>query len=681
MILVLALVIRLGVCFMKGDFRSKKGLWRRLFCERGYIRVVLAALCAALEGCISVIETAGGYYGIFSALAGIGVSVIITAGLVFLWDKGAAATKRTAGLIILLSGITAAVCSLGFGFNAGAVVAFWIALWMSEKGGSAVGVAAGFACALPFGTGYCAAFASIGIIYSLAREYSKILGVIAAGIFATVLSFMGGGISALGDVVVEIAFASAVAAPVMSFEAFGLPAPSFLICDNEKQEEDGDERVFEKLSRISESFSSLAKLLRDVSEQMRLPTKSEAYRICTAARARFCNGCIHEKVCSGMDEQTVTSMFKNMEYRLVTNGRISAKIVPESVAARCFNIDSIIEAINASAKKSAKLSGAGRRTEIFASDYSSLAALIGEMEADNQSERDAKGEAMLARELGSMGFSFSSASVYGDRRRRIFMRGVDAVAARGGEEDIRECASKVLGGRISSPEFVIDSGRINAVMRSEASFKISTGRWAYRSGRDNMSGDSICFFENPEGYYYSILSDGMGSGREAAVTSAVSASFLEKLLGAGCPMRSTLELLNTFIRGTGGECFTTVDLMEADLYTGKARFVKSGAAPSFVIRKGKLFRLHSKTVPVGIMRALDAEAVSFDLCCGDTVIMMSDGVTGSYEDCPWLYELLCGGLNLSEGAQSIAKTIARAAAEKTGKEDDITVCVMKVSAA
>ena len=171
----------------------------------------------------------------------------------------------------------------------------------------------------------------------------------------------------------------------------------------------------------------------------------------------------------------------------------------------------------------------------------------------------------------------------------------------------------------------------------------------------------------------------MGSGRDAAIVSGISSVFLEKLLSAGCPMKSALEMLNCFVRGSDGEQFTTVDLMEADLYSGRARFIKSGAAPSFVIRAGQLYRLHSKTVPVGIMRALDAEAISFDLMDGDTVIMMSDGVTGSYEDCPWLYELLCGGLCRPTQPAQTARIIGEAAAAKSGKEDDITVCVMKIT--
>ena len=232
---------------------------------------------------------------------------------------------------------------------------------------------------------------------------------------------------------------------------------------------------------------------------------------------------------------------------------------------------------------------------------------------------------------------------------------------------------------MSPLEFSVDSGSVSASCHTVPKFAIKTGRYSAAGARENTSGDSVCSFKNGEGYFYTLVSDGMGSGHDAAVISGVSSMFLEKLLSAGCPMRSALEMLNCFVRGSGGEQFTTVDLMEADLYTGRARFIKSGAAPSFVIRNGQLYRLHSKTVPVGIMRALDAEAVSFELMAGDTVIMMSDGVTGSYEDCPWLYELLCGGLCRPDSPAQTARLIGETAAEKSGKSDDITVCVMKVT--
>jgi stage II sporulation protein E len=216
-------------------------------------------------------------------------------------------------------------------------------------------------------------------------------------------------------------------------------------------------------------------------------------------------------------------------------------------------------------------------------------------------------------------------------------------------------------------------------MRSKQIIKIDSGKFTSPYPGEKYSGDTAASFANGEGYAYTLVSDGMGSGREAALTSGISGVYLEKLLSAGCPMKSTLELLNTFICGGENECFTTLDLMEADLYTGRASFIKSGAAPSFLIRDGKVFRLHSKTVPIGIIRALDAEMMKRSLIAGDTVIMMSDGVTGSYEICPWLYDLLQNGDLGSCSPKMVARVIGEAAIKAAEERDDITVVAMKVS--
>ena len=83
-------------------------------------------------------------------------------------------------------------------------------------------------------------------------------------------------------------------------------------------------------------------------------------------------------------------------------------------------------------------------------------------------------------------------------------------------------------------------------------------------------------------------------------------------------------------------------------------------------------------MPVGIVRALDAESISFDLKDGDTVIMMSDGVTGSYEECPWLYDMLSSGLISIDNPSAAECIIGETVVKNTGRDDDITVCVMKI---
>ena len=125
------------------------------------------------------------------------------------------------------------------------------------------------------------------------------------------------------------------------------------------------------------------------------------------------------------------------------------------------------------------------------------------------------------------------------------------------------------------------------------------------------------------------------------------------------------------------ECSATVDLLELDLLSGKAAFYKSGAAPTYVFRDGSLFKLRSKTVPVGIIRELDTKKISFDIGDGDVIVMVSDGITQGKEECPWLFELLKKNIE-GEGAQHTAELIAERARCENGN-DDISVVVIKIS--
>ena len=139
-------------------------------------------------------------------------------------------------------------------------------------------------------------------------------------------------------------------------------------------------------------------------------------------------------------------------------------------------------------------------------------------------------------------------------------------------------------------------------------------------------------------------------------------------------IKNALALVNSFIRERRIECSATVDAMELDLIRGNCAFIKSGAAPSFVLRGGRLFKLRSRTVPIGIMPSADAERIAFRVEAGDIVIMMSDGVTQTEEDCPWLYDILfsCRLTQLT----SSAKRIADEAAKRS--QDDISVVLMRI---
>lgn len=169
----------------------------------------------------------------------------------------------------------------------------------------------------------------------------------------------------------------------------------------------------------------------------------------------------------------------------------------------------------------------------------------------------------------------------------------------------------------------------------------------------------------------------MGSGHEAAVTSGMCALFIEKMLSAGNSAAVTLKMLNAMLRAKGTECSATVDLCDFDLVSGDIEFYKSGAAPSFIVRGNEIFRIESKTLPVGIIRTLDAQKTHIKAEIGDVIVMVSDGIAESDEDAAWLYSLISETRN--RRCSDIASIIIEETERRYNKKDDATVCVIRVA--
>ena len=168
----------------------------------------------------------------------------------------------------------------------------------------------------------------------------------------------------------------------------------------------------------------------------------------------------------------------------------------------------------------------------------------------------------------------------------------------------------------------------------------------------------------------------MGSGRAAKETSSFVVDFMSRALEFNHEGHTVLKILNHTLRAGRRECSATVDLFTVDLYRGEAEFLKSGAAASYVKRGSSIFRLKSKTAPLGLMKNVDAERIKVELEGDDYIIMLSDGIAQSAEDTPWLIDLLSKPpkRNLKEYADYILS----AAVKNTPLNDDMTVLVTRV---
>lgn len=213
-------------------------------------------------------------------------------------------------------------------------------------------------------------------------------------------------------------------------------------------------------------------------------------------------------------------------------------------------------------------------------------------------------------------------------------------------------------------------------LESEERLKVEAGFATQPKSEDEPSGDVIRLFSCQDGYYYALLSDGMGTGEEARVAARTCAGYLCALLDAGVRHGQTIRLLNTLLRTSEEECSTTLDLCEIDLLKGTASFLKSGAAPSFVKRGKSLFRIRSRTVPLGLLVSPDTERVNFDIAPGDMILLLSDGVLPG-EEADFIRRVLLEEEE-ERDPQRLAAKILAAAASQGFAPDDRTVGVIYI---
>ena len=146
----------------------------------------------------------------------------------------------------------------------------------------------------------------------------------------------------------------------------------------------------------------------------------------------------------------------------------------------------------------------------------------------------------------------------------------------------------------------------------------------------SVSGDRGACFQGPGNLYYVLLCDGMGTGPGAAQESESAMNLLTGLLQAGLSPGAALEMLNGLyvLRSSGG--FSTADLLELHLDSGRATLYKWGAAPSYIKHQGYAKKVGTAAPPpgLGIGGSCRAEVIRLSLTRGETVVLVSDGVSG-----------------------------------------------------
>ena len=234
-----------------------------------------------------------------------------------------------------------------------------------------------------------------------------------------------------------------------------------------------------------------------------------------------------------------------------------------------------------------------------------------------------------------------------------------------------------LAGLMEAPMRLEDQDGDHLTLIQQEPLMAVAGIAARKKDGETVSGDAGTYFKRGDGTLYVLLCDGMGSGPQANRESSLALRLLEQFLQAGVETEHALVTLNSALALRGEEAggFTTVDLLQVDLFTGDGVVFKLGAAPTYVRKGGTVRRISGASLPAGLAAEERSAPDRFPihLSPGDCVLLVSDGVTGT-EDDSWLRERL---VKFDQGSpKELARDLITHSPQ--GATDDSTALVIRL---
>ena len=379
----------------------------------------------------------------------------------------------------------------------------------------------------------------------------------------------------------------------------------------------------EHLEGASRAFRSLGECLRSA---FRAPDNDgDVSAVFDRTASRLCRTCTLRDRCWQRDYNATFTALNDATPAMVERGRAQAGDFPRYFADRCVRFADFVATVNEeltalfyrrqySARIRESRAAVGRQ-------YDQLSQLLGEAAAELSRELtpDPLGDRRVRQRLAQLGVD-AQAAVFRDGRglTRVEVQGP------GREEVTRPSRLAELSRALGVPLRVEEEGEGLVCLLQQEPLMALAGVAAQKKSGETVSGDAGTYFKRPDGKLYLLLCDGMGS------QAGVSASHALTTLSSALALRG---------EETGG--FTTVDLLQIDLFTGEGELFKLGAAPTYVKKGEGVQRLSGSSLPAGLAEGSSAALDRFPLrlAPGDCVLMVSDGICGAGDD-GWLRERL-----------------------------------------
>ncbi len=568
------------------------------------------------------------------------------------------------------------------GIDLAFVFAALATLFAAKRFGAVRAVAVGFVSSFGLSPLYSVGFALLGLGSGLLFPLGYAYALLGGGVLLSAWSAYGGSLSGFLSTFPEYATAAALFFPFLKFlsrerseevREDGLRVSRDMVgaMALSHRSERGD------VDRLSVALAGLGTALERLGRVGEAPTREEIEERLALCAKDSCRLCSRFAECTSVTPAPCIESVAELAERFQRHGKLSAddaSLLPDY----CASGEYLMARLSVELAHLAEARYRGRKLSELSEIYELTAKMINE--ARQAEEREQRADSALSEKLAPLlrevGLTDGVIRVFGERRKRFIAAGEDATGDVISGEALREGIEKISGLKLGAAEF-FRKGRFALLdCRAAPAYTVEFAERSAVAPDSERSGDTVTSAIGDDGCFFAILSDGMGSGEEAGETSRFVGDLLSGMLTASVSETTALYAINQLLRSRSGECSATADIFKFNMLSGEASFIKSGAAASYVKRESSLFRIRSDTVPLGLMRSIDSERIRVEVKSGDTVVMLSDGVSQSQEDAVWLSELLARPFTGS--AEEYAATILAAARKSSRTRDDMSVAVMRI---
>lgn len=590
------------------------------------------------------------------------------------------------GCIFLLSANTITISGISVGRILAVTAVLFCAYYGSVAGGSIGGIATG----VVFGIGsenfgFVTACYSFGGLMAGLFSYIGRVGTVAAFLVCSGTVSLQDGVTAYAA---NAFYETVIASLIFIFvpKEIGNRISSFVTPHTDSAHSEGLRKsVIMRLDLASNALKNISQAVNAVSNRLKDYYSPDIENIYTKAIDENCTRCGMRAFCWQDEKEHKESRFEAITPILKNKGEVDSKEIKQIFSKRCCKNDEMAESVNKyySGYKSfiAAESRVSQIRGVVAGQFCGLGDILADFKQEFESfeSYDTAASERVCASLKVNGFVPIECSCRIDRLGRMTVElelaDADRRLLKKGNM-IREI-SKMCGRQLQQPQITAVSNRCRAVFCEKPKYDAQIGSAQHICSSGTLCGDSFNYFNDGQGRFVSIISDGMGTGGRAAVDAGMAVSIMSKLLKVGFGYDCALSVANSALMvKSQDESLATIDIVSLDLFSGNVEVMKAGAPITFVKQSGKVLRIEPTSLPAGILADVKLSHDDVELSDGDIIIMLSDGAVSISDG--WIGAMMRDfeGDEIQELVNDIIDEAT--IGSRLGRDDDITVIGIRV---